>query len=561
MARALRMVVLSAVGLAVLASVAAGTAQASDSLSGIYDGQSTLVSFTPPPAGPIDPGTAADRPKSPAAGSVILDCTKGRVCSTFYPPYGAVSLTPVATGHYRGRGVYPSGCKWNSPQPVGDFDIRVSGDQLTETVITKAGIFTDHCPGQQGSDQIYMAGAHWDFRGTRRGAPTTAGSGKTPGGTSTGTSGKSATGAAGTSSVAKREAAMSSRQLDNLAAVTAGRLSSVPGSLQSPSEAFKNAGHIAQNLALAAILVLLLVFPSQLFNSTFDKHHERIQAPWRKRFGRSKKAASSANDASSARRAAVYGGVVLVGAVLAGFLDPHFGFKTASYALLIGVIASTLFGAASGGLINRGYRRARDFSASAILVAVPAGLAIAFACVVVSRSVHFQPGYLYGLVGGISFVVALDKREAGRAHFFVFFIGLIVAIVGWLLFVPVSQAANGAHPGLGVLAVDAFLSAVFIGGIEGALFTLVPLRFLPGHDVARWSWIGWGLLAFATSFLFVDVLLRPETGYLGQSSSASAFVTYGLFAIFGLTSIAFWGWFRTHPDPIPVPGGVDPFSP
>jgi hypothetical protein len=348
---------------------------------------------------------------------------------------------------------------------------------------------------------------------------------------------------------------MSTRQLENAVAVHAGRLSSVPGSLQSPSEAFNNAGHVAQNIALAAVLVLLLVFPSQLFNSTFDKHHERITAPWRQRFGRRPKA-ESPEPTSSTQRAVTYGAVVVAGALLAGFLDPKFGFKTASYALFVGVIASTVFGAALGAFVNHGYRRARHFSASAILVAVPAGLAIAFACVVVSRVAHFQPGYLYGLVGGFSFLVALDTRDSGRAHFTQFLVGLLVACAGWILFVPVSHAANNAHPGFGLLAVDAFLSAVFIGGIEGALLTLVPLRFLPGHDVARWSWVGWSVLAFATSFLFVDALLRPETGYLGQSSSASAIITYGLFAVFGIASVAFWGWFRTHPDPI---GEPEPF--
>ena len=99
-----------------------------------------------------------------------------------------------------------------------------------------------------------------------------------------------------------------------------------------------------------------------------------------------------------------------------------------------------------------------------------------------------------------------------------------------------------------MLVADAFLAAIFIGGIEGALFSLVPLRFLPGHHIVQWSRIAWAVLAFATAFLFVDVLLRPRAGYLGRSSTASAVVTYGLFALFGAASIAFWAWFRANPD-------------
>lgn len=169
---------------------------------------------------------------------------------------------------------------------------------------------------------------------------------------------------------------------------------------------------------------------------------------------------------------------------------------------------------------------------------------------------HFQPGYLYGLVGGYAFVVALDEREEGRSHFATFVVRLALAIIAWFAFVAVGGSANHVHPNVAVLVVDAFLAAVFIGGIEGALFSLVPLQFLPGHHITRWSWTAWAILAFVTAFLFVDVLLRPESGYLGHSSTASAFVTYGLFAFFGAASIAFWGWFRIHPDPEPTASAV-----
>jgi hypothetical protein len=344
-----------------------------------------------------------------------------------------------------------------------------------------------------------------------------------------------------------RGSALTSRQLASVAAVRANRRSAVPASLQSPSEALKNGGHVAQNALLAALLMFLLVFPSQLFNSTFDKHHERVESFWRKRLRREHIAKSRAS--TPTRRALAYLVVVCVGAIVAGFLDPHFGIKAASMALLVGVIAAILFGAALGGFTSRAFRQARHHRTDSTLVAVPSGLVVAFVCVTISRAVHFQPGYLYGLVGGFSFATVLDRREEGRSRFVGFIVVLAIAIVGWVLFVPVSRSANHPHPNFGVLAADAFLAAIFIGGIEGALFILVPLRFLPGHHIITWSRAAWAILAFATAFLFVDVLLRPQHGYLGQSSTASALVTYGLFTLFAIASIAFWGWFRTHPDP------------
>jgi hypothetical protein len=116
-------------------------------------------------------------------------------------------------------------------------------------------------------------------------------------------------------------------------------------------------------------------------------------------------------------------------------------------------------------------------------------------------------------------------------------------------FEPVATAANGADPTLAVLVGDSLLGCLFIGGIEGLLFSLVPLRFLPGYRVRQWGWVPWGVLTLATTFVFVHVLLVPESGYLGRSTTVSATVTMALFGAFGLGSVLFWAWFRFRPDP------------
>jgi hypothetical protein len=371
------------------------------------------------------------------------------------------------------------------------------------------------------------------------------------------------------------------RQLASVGAVVRGDRSVVPAALVTPSEAMSNTKQLVQNGLLAAVLVLLLVFPSQLFNSTWDEHHERVLAalPWLRRPAKVT-AVAEAEVAHVAEGAEVAEGadvaeagdeapapsrasgllarpfvkfllVAAASAVLGGFLDPAFGLDSASIALVLGVLAALLLGTLVSGGAARTYRRMRDLPAESTWKSVPAGLAIALVCVVVSRAVHFRPGYLYGLVGGIAFAAALDKRDTGRAELTGLAGGIGLALGAWFLFVPVSDAVNdgGAFP---LQVADALLASLFIGGIEGALFSLIPVRFLPGHKIAQHSWIGWAAAAGIAAFLFVHVLLRPESGYLGTSSTASVAVTYGLFGVFGLASVAFWGWFRTHPDP-PAP--------
>ena len=94
----------------------------------------------------------------------------------------------------------------------------------------------------------------------------------------------------------------------------------------------------------------------------------------------------------------------------------------------------------------------------------------------------------------------------------------------WLVFAPVSSVEGHRHPAVWVVVLNAVLVALFIGGIEGLLFGLLPLKFMPGHQLAQWSWAAWAAIMMAVAVLFVEVLLRPSTGYRGKSSTASVTV-------------------------------------
>ena len=67
------------------------------------------------------------------------------------------------------------------------------------------------------------------------------------------------------------------RQQASAEAVADGRRSSVPGALVTPAEAFRNIGdRLPEGLLLVALLGLLMIFPAQIFNSTYEENHERI---------------------------------------------------------------------------------------------------------------------------------------------------------------------------------------------------------------------------------------------------------------------------------------------
>ena len=339
---------------------------------------------------------------------------------------------------------------------------------------------------------------------------------------------------------------LSDDQADSRAAVEDGRRSTFPASLQTVPDAVASLGdRLPEVSLLVAVLGLLMVFPAQLFNSTYEENHERIDARLR-RIARRRTAQVAAG---RAQRFAVFVACLVVGTVLGGLLDPSFGANEPSYALLVGVAGSVVVGLAIAVLAARGFRRVRHEDRHWFLRAIPSALLVAALCVVVSRLTHFEPGYLYGVLGGAVFLTALKGRDEGRAELTGMVAGLGLALVAWVLFTPVSSAANGADASFAVLTADAFLAAVFVGGLEGLLFALLPLRFLPGGRLFAWSRVAWVATTIGVLLLFVHVLLMPESGYLGRSTEASVSVALALLVGFATVSVLFWLYFRMRPTP------------
>jgi hypothetical protein len=365
------------------------------------------------------------------------------------------------------------------------------------------------------------------------------------------------------------------RQQSSAVAVARGTRSSVPGALVTPSEAISTvADRLPQDLLLLALLGLLIVFPAQLFNSTYEENHERIDRQLARLRPRSRRRSAvvpsvviptqptgepavAAPPAPSApprtRRLVVFLACVVVGTLLGGLLDPKFGANTPSYALVAGIFVSVLVAVVVAALAGRVFRSATHRGSSWYLQAIPSALLVAVVCVVVSRLTHFEPGYLYGVLGGAVFAAALDRRTEGRAETVVLLAGFVLALAAWVGFGALASAADDADPSFAVLGGDALLASLFIGGLEGLLFGMIPLRFLPGSRVKGWSWPVWGVLMVVVLYVFVHVLLNPAAGYLGRSTTASVTVTLALFVAFAVVSGLFWLWFRLRPGEDEVP--------
>jgi hypothetical protein len=83
------------------------------------------------------------------------------------------------------------------------------------------------------------------------------------------------------------------------------------------------------------------------------------------------------------------------------------------------------------------------------------------------------------------------------------------------------------------------------------VFSMLPLRFLPGASVYAWNRIVWVVLIGLAVSGFAHVLLNPSAGagYLADTTRTSFFTLVVLLVVFGLASVAFWAWFRFRPQP------------
>jgi photosystem II stability/assembly factor-like uncharacterized protein len=326
-------------------------------------------------------------------------------------------------------------------------------------------------------------------------------------------------------------------------------LSTVGGSLASPAALLGAPLNALVNALITMGLILLITFPSQLFNRTYEENHERIRAWWQRRVTWvARVRAVSPRLRPSTRASLSVAAVVVVGGILASMLDPRFGLNVRSFALFLGAVLALVAGATVSALASGMYRVMRHRVGVWHIRALPGALLVAAGCVLVSRLTDFQPGYLYGLIGGVIFSGPLSRRQQGHEVAVASTCTLVVSVVAWLIWVPVATAATADPTSFPLAIVENFLAALFLSGMVGLVIGLIPLRFLPGERLAQWRWGAWALLFGLAMITVIEVVIRPQTS-AARGRSEPFWTTLGLFLGFGVASILFWLYFQVRREP------------
>ncbi|MEO6532809.1 MAG: FGLLP motif-containing membrane protein [Pseudolysinimonas sp.] len=298
---------------------------------------------------------------------------------------------------------------------------------------------------------------------------------------------------------------------------------------------------VAVTGGIALAFLLLVAFPSELLEDTIRENYDRAfswLAPVRRRVDR-------ARGRFGGMLRNPWSGIALsvaATAVILGFADPSFGFTGASVRLLLGMLISVA-------VINIGIyllvlRLAkRSYGVTGFLRSLPGALIIVALSVLVSRVAHISPGLLFGLVLAVVFTSEIPLAQRAKLVILTTSFTIAVGIVAWLGY----SALRGVD-GSGFwyeLALEA-LVAITLEAVGTLIITMLPLTFLDGKTIFRWSKWLWAGIYLLTVVVFA-VIVMPISNNWG-AMTAPLFGWGTLFVVFAIVAFGTWAVFRFLPS-------------
>jgi len=323
------------------------------------------------------------------------------------------------------------------------------------------------------------------------------------------------------------------------------------GALLGPDQVSKNARVIATNLLLAIIMLIVLLFSSTVFNETLSENRIQIQAFWFRlttpfrrlgaAFGHAFGEASA--DASTVLSVIAGAGVLLLTGLVYTFNESDIGFNDESLLLFLSLVIGA-------GIITYVYEggealmTSHRFGVPAGVRIFPVALFIATGFVILSRLVDFQAPIMYGFVASTIALSShsLNDRQSAQAVAVPAIALLAIAIGSWLLLPPLRDLTNASDDWWSYLPGEV-AAILFAGGIEGLLFTMLPLQFTDGSKIWRSLRLLWFPLFALPAFFFAWVILNPAAKELDALTQDRVIVAMSLVGAYALAAMATWAFF------------------
>ena len=300
---------------------------------------------------------------------------------------------------------------------------------------------------------------------------------------------------------------------------------------------------IVSAFEIGLVLLLLAVLPAHLLNATIAEQSDRFE----RRFGKAKLPGWLRRLGAWFKSTPVVGGIVVTvaTAVLFGFADPKFGFTLASLRLILACgIALFLVGYVANALT--GVIARVQWNVVAAVSARPYGLILTVVGVVVSRALHFSPGFLIGLILGLTIQERSAAAYAWRTIVLRSSIVLLMAIAAWIGYSTLTLGGNEGGTFGSALLVET-LVAITTEGVVALLVELLPLRFLEGQRVYDHSRALWGVFYFLTLVVFVLAVVPWEGNW--DALHGSLWIWIVVLAAFAAVCVGVYIYFRVFSPP------------
>ncbi len=305
---------------------------------------------------------------------------------------------------------------------------------------------------------------------------------------------------------------------------------SVLSTLRTISEAAPTPTQTAVICGAAVLLTVVVGWPGALLGGVLSSRYDQLFG-WTER-GLPKRIRTALKKTQP--RWLVWVGF-LAAAIVAGFVDPSFGFNLMSLRMLASAfLGFVVFNIVGWAIVRRVAMRLQPDSKPVVNFRW-GSLIVVLAAVLIARVLEFQPGVIFGLVAGLTYAVTLIASRKAVVVLIGTAFALAVALVAWVVF-SVLSPVTGTNPLL--LFVTEFFSGVTIEGISSLPLALLPLTALDGGDLFGWKKWVWGIAYVLGLAAFMLVLLTvPGTFAVFPGDFARWLI---LFAIYAVVAVGAW---------------------
>jgi hypothetical protein len=277
--------------------------------------------------------------------------------------------------------------------------------------------------------------------------------------------------------------------------------------------------HVAlTNAIFTGLTLVLILLTATVFNQTLSENKDDIER-LASRIARPLERALSwpaavlgllLGRSPRARDLGWLGAVAAVTVLVYGFLEPGFGLNQESLIVVLGLLVSAV---AITYLTEGGetYLARTRWKQSAGVRIFPVAVLIAAVSVAVSRLGDFQPGVIYGFVGTAVFLRPSTMSEGQQAKMVLLpsVALLALSVTLWLAVTPLRDDGSSTLAAF----VEGVCIAIFVSGIEGLFFNMIPVSFMDGEKLLRWNKAVWLAMAGCVTFVFWHVLLNDQRSY------------------------------------------------